>query len=349
MTLLQNEQVVEEKEGGEKQKISTRGRLLSFRNLLVPKKSEKNLTQLTPVRNETLPHVPEGLSRYYVMKLIGKGTYGYISRALDTATGQEMVIKKIMKKQKSSSEDRIANEIKACARIRTLPGTLRAHGYFETEEAMFVAMEHIQGKDLYDLLSERNFTPLSETLSRNIFKQITQSLFHMHNNGVAHKDIKLENIMVDVEDRYRSVLIDFGLAFLFDPAIHSPSSEFCNDYGGSMEYSPPEILARAPFSPEKSDVYSLGVTLYCLLIGSFPYPNMTDFKEVVKLTKGKKKRNLKFPLRSMISEEARDILRGMLTDCPQNRLSVREILEHKWTVGPVKQTSLPMINNLLIN
>lgn len=70
------------------------------------------------------------------MDMIGKGTYGFIWRALDTATGQEIVIKKVMKKQKESNHERMANEVKATGRIRALPGALRTHGYFETPEAM---------------------------------------------------------------------------------------------------------------------------------------------------------------------------------------------------------------------
>eukprot|EP01117_Protostelium_nocturnum_P018535 TRINITY_DN7770_c0_g1_i1.p1 TRINITY_DN7770_c0_g1~~TRINITY_DN7770_c0_g1_i1.p1 ORF type:complete len:335 (+),score=52.85 TRINITY_DN7770_c0_g1_i1:153-1157(+) len=279
-------------------------------------------------RENELPHVP--LERFDVMDCIGEGSYGSIWKAQDRQTGQTVVLKRIEKKQNELQEgSRLHNEMKVCAKTWGISGTPQTYGYFEHDDSVFLVMEMIKGMDLYEILEDSEFDPFPESRAKKLFKDTTQTLIEMHRIGIAHKDIKLENIMIDFRND-KSFLIDFGLSFLFDPESNPSSSKCCSDFGGSMEYSAPEVLARAPFSPEKSDVYALGVTLFCSIVGTFPHVNLTNMKDVLNLISGKKRRKLKYPLTSDISEEAKDLLSKMLADNPHNRYSLKEVIDHPW-------------------
>jgi len=139
---------------------------------------------------------------------------------------------------------------------------------------------------------------------------------HCHRNGIGHRDIKLENVLINEDNRI--VLIDFGFCTLNDSWDKKHKRSL-----GSLEYTAPELLIRDPYCSFLSDAFSSGVILYTLFFGEFPF-QIEDLQH--SLIIDHRLPDLKFP--SKISKEAEDLLKGMLEFDPYKRITIDEAIVH---------------------
>jgi len=246
-----------------------------------------------------------------------KGAYGKIMLAKDKATAEKVVIKKI---PQTTPARMINNEVKAGKIIGTHPNIAGLLQYNEKPDFHYLVFQHISGQDLFTFLEKLNFSPRSENDGRSMILQILNGLAHIHNNNIAHRDIKLENILID--NKGRVYVIDLGLcAFVED-------GKLCRDWCGSDNYLAPEIVRRIPYNGFKADVFSTGVVLFALLFGVFPFENLR-----VNGVQSLRTLKVRFPSDVKVSSSAKDLLLKMLEDSPEKRYSVADVLRHEWISG----------------
>lgn len=142
---------------------------------------------------------------------------------------------------------------------------------FENREKMVLVMEYAAGGELYDYLSERKV--LTEHEARRIFRQIATAVFYCHKHKICHRDLKLENILLDQVGNAK--IADFGLSNVFD------EQRLLNTFCGSPLYASPEIVKGTPYHGPEVDCWSLGVLLYTLVYGAMPFDG-SNFKRLVK-------------------------------------------------------------------
>lgn len=187
-------------------------------------------------------------------------------------------------------------------------------------------------------MEDFNFEPVEEHTVRQIALQIIHTLDHVHSRGISHKDIKLENLILDTNTGLIS-LLDFGLCYSFSKG----KDHLCKDFAGSREYSPPELLLTyGPFSATKADVWSLGVTLYALLFGCFPFG--FDTKTAEEMISSGRHPSPTFPEDVPVSPDAVDLLAKMIEVDPEKRLDLRQIVLHPWfdeLCGPEEPSASP--------
>jgi len=182
-------------------------------------------------------------------------------------------------------------------------------------------MDLAEGSDLLTWMERADFMPMIEEHCRSITFQLLMTMSSIHHAGVAHKDLKLENIIMSTEGVVS--IIDFGLAYNFK------DSAICTDCAGSIEYASPEILLSGePFSATKADVWSLGVTVYALLYGSFPFG--FDDRLLNEMLTLRQHPEVVFPRSVEVSSAARDFLRRMLSVDPLKRWDIEKLLKHPW-------------------
>ena len=173
-----------------------------------------------------------------------------------------------------------------------------------------------------DLFERVQRKPLSEDAGRELARQMLSALAFLHGNGIAHRDVKPENILL-VDGKY--VLSDFGFAAMV-------GNGHCTEWLGSPHYSAPEIYRRRPYG-EKVDIWSLGITLFVAMTGRMPYCSRAYrciAREVMcGLPQLKKSNAMKH-----LSAEAQDLLRRMLIVSPALRISAEEALRHDWIMSP---------------
>lgn len=157
--------------------------------------------------------------------------------------------------------------------------------------------------------------PLGEHLMKKYFEQIFSSVAYLHQQGVAHRDIKLENILID--ECGKCFLIDFGLACSFQPHRRVSGDV------GSEHYAAPEILILIPYVAPLVDVWSLGVCLYTCFTGNFPFhaAALEDYHQ--RLT-----HPLFYP--DNMSPNLKNLIRHMLVLNPGKRHNMTDVLQHEW-------------------
>uniref|UniRef100_A0A8C4ZP10 non-specific serine/threonine protein kinase n=1 Tax=Gadus morhua TaxID=8049 RepID=A0A8C4ZP10_GADMO len=219
-------------------------------------------TTATPVEVKTHQHKHNLKHRFEVMETLGKGTYGKVKKAMERTTQNTVAIKSIRKERITEDLDRvhIQREIEITASLRH-PNIIRFFEVFESRDKIVIVMEYASRGELYDYVHEHR--RLSEAQARDIFRQITSAVHYCHKNGVVHRDLKLENILLDQDLNVK--LADFGLSNRYQKNSHLQT--FC----GSPLYASPEIVKGLPYLGPEVDCWALGVLLYALVYGSMPF------------------------------------------------------------------------------
>eukprot|EP00842_Homolaphlyctis_polyrhiza_P000635 jgi/Hompol1/1572/HPOL_005641-RA len=147
------------------------------------------------------------------------------------------------------------------------PNIIKIYQVLETEEECFVVMEYAKGGELIDYIAARDY--LTEKEARRIFRQIISALDHCHLANVVHRDLKLENLLLNQD---RNVLIsDFGLGRTFNPDVQEYMKTFC----GTPNYAAVELISGIPYLGVKSDIWAMGVVLYIMMTGHPPFVGET--------------------------------------------------------------------------
>lgn len=186
----------------------------------------------------------------------------------------------------------------------------------ETEQDYVLVLEYCGGGDLYQRIAEGGLMP--ETEARTVMRQLCNAVQHLHQRGVAHRDVKPENVLFD--EYGAAKLSDFGLS-----AIARPGT-MLRTCCGSLEYAAPEVLLDRPegYCGSQADIYSLGVTLYAMLSCDLPY----QAGDSEAMTREQRAENFSMP--SYISPACADLLRSMLRFDPNARPNIAAVLQHPW-------------------
>jgi len=178
----------------------------------------------------------------------------------------------------------------------------------------YLIMQYSSGGDLCRYVREHR--RLSEQEACRLFVQIVQGLQHCHMSGIVHRDVKLDNLLIDEEKNIK--IVDFGFSVSFKPG--QKLRKAC----GSPSYAAPEIVARRPYSPTGVDVWSLGVVLYAMVCGYFPFQGSGNQDLCKRIVKGK------FECPSFMSAECKDLIRRMLCVDAAKRATLPECQQHSW-------------------
>lgn len=202
--------------------------------------------------------------RFQLLQLIGRGGMGEVYRAAHLGTGGPVAIK-VMDPSIRSAEDlaRFRNEAEVMARLHH-PNTVRIYDFGEEPDLSYLAMEFVEGRDLYRVIRPRG---QGDRLVLRVLHQVAACLAEAHAAGVVHRDVKPGNIMlVDFQGHSDFVkVIDFGIAGRLGPDA-GPQPLI-----GTMSYLSPEQLVKGGEADARSDLYSLGIVAYELLTGRLPF------------------------------------------------------------------------------
>jgi eukaryotic-like serine/threonine-protein kinase len=214
-------------------------------------------------------------NRYRIVTPIGQGGMAIVYRAWDLHLEKPIALKEMTVQPDIDAETlaqlrlQFQNEARTVAKLDH-PNLVKVTDFFEENNKSYFVMEYVDGTSLSDLIENQG--ALSEQQVLSIANQILEALIYCHQQGIVHRDIKPENIILQADERVK--LVDFGLLKLWD--AKSPHTQKVIQGIGTPEYAPPEQYGIHPSSTDpRSDIYSLGATLYHALTGQAP-PSVTD-------------------------------------------------------------------------
>ena len=142
---------------------------------------------------------------------------------------------------------------------------VKLHEVIQTSKQILIIMEYINGismREYYNKnIKHQKLTPQKELIIKNFFIQIFSAMSYVHKNHMAHRDIKLENILIDKNQQIK--IIDFGFG------MYNPNDKLQGFFCGTPNYMPPEIIVKKHYIGQKADLWSLGVLLYKMLCANF--------------------------------------------------------------------------------
>ncbi|KAH0622120.1 hypothetical protein JD844_024138 [Phrynosoma platyrhinos] len=214
---------------------------------------------------KNFPHTKQ-VGNYLVGKMINKGSFAKVMEGLHIPTEEKVAIK-VIDKKKAKQDSYVLKNMKREPRIHQMikhPNIVQLYETLETENSYYMVMELCLGGDLMDRICEKK--KLEEREVKKYMRQIITAVEHLHRHGIVHRDLKIENFLLDENNSIK--IVDFGLSNIMK--FEGLSQELLNTQCGSPAYAAPELLAHKKYGP-KVDVWSIGVSMFAMLTGTLPF------------------------------------------------------------------------------
>jgi 5'-AMP-activated protein kinase catalytic alpha subunit len=264
--------------------------------------------------------------RYELQSLRGKGSFAKVWEARHRRTGLKVAIKIISHAEmlaQGLSTDKIAREIRV---MRLLsqghhPHIIRFYEAMATHAHTYIVMELAESGQLHDHVVLQGRLP--EEQARTIFRQLAAAVLFCHRNMVTHRDLKMENVLLMMLPDTAIVVkvVDFGFSKVYtdDKPMRKKM--------GSRLYAAPELFggANSWYEGPQVDVWSCGVILYGMLCGGLPFDGDHDISELARNV-----RRGEYRVPSWVSDDARELIAGMLIVRPSKRMTMAEVMAHRW-------------------
>lgn len=276
------------------------------------------------------PHVYFG--NYLLLQTLGEGEFGKVKLGVHRHFGEETAIKLIKREMVAAAEEHQADGSKtskvereiSVLRLLRHPNIVHLYEVIESERYIGIVLEYGAGGELFDYILAQKC--LQEREACRLFAQLVSGVSYLHRKKIIHRDLKLENLLLD---RHRNVIItDFGFANNFSARSNDLMATSC----GSPCYAAPELVVQdGMYVGAAVDVWSCGVILYAMLAGYLPFdddPANPDGDNINMLYKYIMATPLSFP--DYITAEPRSLLQRMLVPDPAKRATLDEVMDHPW-------------------
>ncbi|KAK9244954.1 kinase-like domain-containing protein [Lipomyces tetrasporus] len=262
----------------------------------------------------------KNVGNYSLSRMIGKGSFGKVYLATHKLTGTRVVLKSAEK-----SDLNLAREIHHYRQLLH-PHIARLFEVIVTESTVWLVLEYCPGDELYAYLIRKR--RLSIDQAQRIFAQLCGAVAYIHTKNIVHRDLKLENILMDKHESVK--LCDFGFTRECEP------KRLLQTFCGTICYAAPEMVKGEKYHGQAVDVWSLGIILYALLCGELPFDDEDEVQTRLRIS------NEEPVYPDYLPEEVLSLLQSMLSKRSSERPSATEILQHPF-LAPYSSTQITLL------
>ena len=262
------------------------------------------------------------LEKYNIGKVLGKGAYATVKLIINRLTNEKFAMKIY---EKSKLNDRLKKkcvykEIEILKRVNH-KNIAKLYEVIYTDTQILIIQEFVKGISLRDYYNKeiRNQKGISEhkaNIFKKIFKQIFEAMNYLHCNSMAHRDIKLENILMTKD--YGIKIIDFGFGML------NPDNKIQYFFCGTPNYMPPEIVEKKGYIGQRADLWSLGILIYKIYCADFPFKGRNE-KDLYKNI-----RRCEYFIINYVPDNVKIVIRALIEYDPNKRTTCKEVLKSEW-------------------
>jgi serine/threonine protein kinase len=292
------------------------------------KEWDEQIKQRTPafsnVSNVGVPAtvgLPKFSDIYTLEKKVRKGSFSTVWECRHKVSGEIFACKVIDRSGlKPTDDEAILNEVAIMQSLADNKYVVQLLDFYEEDDHFYMIMEYMTGGDVFDRIVQ--YTQYTEKDAHDLSVCLLKALQNIHRAGIAHRDIKPQNLLlVESEDNAKIKIGDFGFA----KRVHTLES--LTTRVGTPTYVAPEILKNIPHD-HRVDLWSVGIVVFVLLVG---YPPFMEENQNVLF---QKIRNGEWTFLTEdwkhISDDAKDLIKGLLVVDPKERMNVEEALRHPW-------------------
>lgn len=264
---------------------------------------------------------------YVLGSTLGEGEFGKVKLGWrkDGKQPSQVAIKLIKRHsipRGSERESKVHREINALKKL-SHPNIVRLEEVLQNDKYVGIVLDYASGGELFDYIFHHKH--LKDSMASRLFSQLVSGVDYMHSKLIVHRDLKLENLLLD---KHKNIIItDFGFVNSF-----TDGNELMKTSCGSPCYAAPElVLKNEPYEARKVDVWSCGVILYAMLAGYLPFDDDPDNPEgtnIAKLYNYISSTELTFP--EYVQPLPRNLLRNILVPEPKFRYTLRQVRQHSW-------------------
>ena len=277
--------------------------------------------------------IPRVIGKYKYLETIGAGSYSFVTLVQHMKTGQKFACKVVSRAMLTEMGvlGRFEQELRLLSSFNH-PNIIKTYDIYYTTEKIYIIMEYCKNGDLASYTNYIQVLPDNQI--RTILYQSLSALMYLHSLNIEHRDIKLENILID--ETFTIKLCDFGIS------RENAGNQLLQTFCGSPLYIAPEVISGKAYDGTKADIWSLGVAIYSIAVGHKPFEDKSEAGLYKKITKAP----VMYP--PTILPELKSIIEKMLNKDPSQRQTAAELLTNPWLVERENQYSCVMLNKRLM-
>ncbi|KAJ3415772.1 hypothetical protein HDV05_004236 [Chytridiales sp. JEL 0842] len=303
------------------------------------------LASVSPPTKPVIPVVlPKEIiaNRYSVTRTVGVGSFSKVKHATDIQTGKPVALKMVSRRMLESNQRvrvGLEGEVEIMSALKH-PHMVEFIERIDMPDYVCLVVEFVAGGELFDYIADHK-DKLTINEVRRLFKELVLVVKYLHDNMIAHRDLKIENVLLTSTETPHIKLADFGFAVRLLPP--TPPTEGTDDgvslltaRCGSEEYAAPEIVLAQPYDGRKTDIWALGVILFAMMTGELPFivePGQKPrvmYHKIARLEYHFPETSAEAEKGKELSEEekmGRDLVKAVFQG-PKGRITIKEMLEH---------------------
>ena len=278
--------------------------------------------------------IPHEFGSYRFESVIGHGSFAVVI-LVSRLTDNQLFACKVVSQQyliENKLVESFQREVEAFSKFNH-PNVLKLFEFLNDDKLIYLIMEYCAKGDLLNYISHHG--QLTENQARIIFREILQAVDYLHRIPLAHRDLKLENILLD--ENMKVKLADFG--FIKPVSNDTLMKTKC----GTPIYAAPELISQADYDGRAADMWSLGVILYVLLVGKIPWETTNETQLFFQI------RTARFHIPETINPNAAKLISELMCPRPEMRITAPEALCNRWILGDDRHCqSTPLVNRPLL-